>query len=97
VAILAILLVIRPLVNRAIEAAELAQEEERMEMDALGGPSIAGRLADMSDGEDDEDMINIDRIQGKVKSSTYRKINDLIDKHPEETLTILRQWSFNEA
>lgn len=96
VAILAILLVIRPLVNRAIEAAELAQQEEQFELDAIGGPSIAGRLADMSGEEGEEDMINIDRIQGKVKSSTYRKINDLIEKHPEETLTILRQWSFAE-
>lgn len=97
VAILAILLVIRPLVNRAIEAAELSQEEERLEMDALGGPSIAGRLADLSGEGEEEDMINIDRIQGKVKSSTYRKINDLIDKNPEETLNVLRQWSFSEA
>ena len=95
VAILAILLVIRPLVNRAIEAAELAQEEEQMELDALGMPSVAGHLADMS--EEEEDMINIDRIQGKVKSSTYRKINDLIEKNPEETLGVLRQWSFNES
>ena len=94
VAILAILLVIRPLVNRAIEAAELAQQEEQFEMDALGGPSIAGRLADMSGEDGDEDMINIDRIQGKIKSSSFRKINELMEKHPEETLTILRQWSF---
>lgn len=96
VAILAILLVIRPLVNRAIEAAELARAEEEMEFEALAGPSFSQRLSDMSDDED-EDMIDIARIEGKVKSSSYRKINDLIDKHPEETLTILRQWSFSDA
>lgn len=96
VAILAILLVIRPLVNRAIEAAELAREEEEMELEALSGPHLSGRLADLS-GEDDEDMIDIARVQGKVKSSTYNKINDLIEKHPEETLNIVRQWSFSDA
>lgn len=94
VAVLAILLVIRPLVNRAIEAAELAREEEQMELEALAGPSL-NRLADLSEEEED-DMIDIARISGKVKSSTYRKINELIDKHPEETLGILRQWSFTE-
>lgn len=95
VAILAILLVIRPLVNRAIEAAELAQQEEQMELDALGGPAL-GRLADMSGEDGEEDMININRIEGKVKSSSYRKINDLIEKHPEETMGIIRQWSFSD-
>lgn len=95
VAVLAILLVIRPLVSRAIESAELAQEEEDLEQLALGGPSIAARIADQSSlaGEEEEELINIDRIQGKVKSSTFRKINDLVDKHPEETINVLRQWS----
>jgi flagellar M-ring protein FliF len=92
VAILAILLVIRPLVNRAIEAAELAREEEQMELEALAGPSLS-RLADLTEDEE-EDMIDIARISGKVKSSTFRKINELVGKHPEETLGILRQWSF---
>lgn len=95
VAALAILLVIRPLVNRAIEAAELAREEEQMEIEALAGPTLSGRLADLSDEEED-DMIDIARINGKVKSSSYRKINELMDKHPEEALGILRQWSFSD-
>jgi flagellar M-ring protein FliF len=94
VAALAILLVIRPLVTRAIEAAELAREEEEIELQALAGPSLSARLADLSEDEEETDMINIDRIKGKVRSSSYRKINELIDKNPDETLTVLRQWSF---
>lgn len=100
VAILAILLVIRPLVARAIESAEMAHKEDELEAAALAAPSIAARLTDQSriltsdDGADDEqeDMINIDRIQGKLKSSSYAKINGMVDKHPEETAQILRAW-----
>ncbi|MBN8543134.1 MAG: flagellar M-ring protein FliF [Alphaproteobacteria bacterium] len=100
VAILAILLVIRPLVARAIESAEASQRQDELEQAALAAPSIAARLTDQSridDGEHEvdpgeEEMINIDRIQGKVKSSTYNKINSMVEKHPEETLQILRQW-----
>lgn len=100
VAILAILLVLRPLVARAIESAEQARKDDELEQAALAAPSIAARLADQSrsklglsdDDEEEEDMINIDRIQGKVKSSTYSKINGLVEKHPEETAAILRQW-----
>ena len=102
VAILSILLVIRPLVARAIESAEMAAKEDEMEQAALAAPSIAARLVDQSrkardedEGEapeEQEDMINIDRIQGKLRSSTYAKINNMVDKHPDETAQILRQW-----
>lgn len=99
VAILAILMVIRPLVARAIESAEASQREDELEQAALAAPSIAARLTDQSrmaeeDAEDapEEEMINIDRIQGKVKSSSYNKINGMVEKHPEETLQIIRQW-----
>lgn len=99
VAILAILLVIRPLVGRAIEAAERSAKEDELEQAALVAPSIAARLTDQSratqsfeENDEDEEMINIDRIQGKLKSSSYNKINSMVEKHPDETLQILRQW-----
>ncbi len=101
VAILAILLVIRPLVARAIESAEAAAKEDEMEQAALAAPSVAARLSDQrkakkqeeeEEEEEEADLINIDRIQGKLKSSTYAKINSLVDKHPEETAQIIRQW-----
>lgn len=97
VAILAILLVIRPLVGRAIESADATAKDDEAEQAALFAPSIAARLTDQSregeGGEEgEEDMINIDRIQGKLKSSSYNKINSMVDKHPEETIQILRTW-----
>lgn len=98
VAILAILLVIRPLVARAIESAENASREDEMEQAALAAPSVAARLTDQTrlappiDEEEEQEMINIDRIQGKLKSSSVSKINGMIEKHPEETAQILRGW-----
>lgn len=97
VAILAILLVIRPLVTRAIEATQVDPELEEAEAAALAGPSIAAQLTDQRFAEeDDEELINIDRVQGRVKSGTFRKINELIDKYPDETLLVFRQWMFSE-
>lgn len=100
VSILAILLVIKPMVTRAIATLEAGNKDDELEQAALAAPGIAARLTDQSapeaikldDDEDVEDMINIDRIQGKVKSSNYNKINNLVDKHAEETAQILRQW-----
>ncbi len=104
VAILAILLVIRPLVSRAIESAEMAEREDELEQAALAAPSIAARLTDQSRGmvglEDEDDMendemINIDRVNGKVKSSSYKKLNSMVEKHTEETVQIIRGWLVN--
>lgn len=100
VAILAILLVIRPLVARAIESAELANKESEMEQAALAAPSIAARLSDQSkvrnelleEEEEEEEMINVDRVKGKLRSSTYSRINAIVDQHPEEASQILREW-----
>ncbi len=95
VAILAILLVIRPLVTRAIEATQIDPELEEAEAAALAGPSIAAQLTDQRfEEEDDDELINIDRVHGRVKSGTFRKINELVDKYPDETLFVFRQWMF---
>ncbi len=93
VAILAILLIIRPLVTRAIEATRVDPELEAAEKAALGAPALAGHLTDQRFEEDeDEDLINIDRVEGRVKSASFRKINEIVDQHPDEALNILRQW-----
>lgn len=94
VAILFILLVIRPLVARAVATtAEAESEEDELKRALLGGPSITARLSDLT-GEEDESMITIDRIDGGIKASVLKKINDLIESHPEEAMSIVRQWAF---
>ncbi len=98
VAILVILLIVRPLIARAVATADEAREQEEMEKAALlGGPGVMGALPNFSeDGEGDEDsLISISRVKGGVKSSTMRKVNELIEKSPEEALNVIRTWAFN--
>lgn len=98
VALLAILLVIRPMMNRMLEATPGTREAAEKGPAALEGPGLAAaRLTDQSGAVDEESLINIDRIEGRVKSSTFRKMGELIDKHPDETLTVMRQWMYTEA
>lgn len=95
VAILAILMIIRPLVTRAIEATRVDPELEAAEKAALSAPSLMSQITDQRFEEDsEEDMINIDRIEGRIKSATFRKIHDIVDQHPDEALSIMRQWMF---
>lgn len=95
VAILAILMVIRPLVVRALENASIDQmheQEEQRLLETIPMERLTHQPAMDEEAENEEDMINIDHIQGKVRSSNYNKINSLVDKHPEETVQIIRQW-----
>ncbi len=46
---------------------------------------------------EDASMVNIAQIEGQLRASSIRRITDLADKHPEETLAIMRGWIGQEA
>ncbi len=97
VAVLVILLIVRPLVARTIMVSEEAEQDSEFAQSLLDGPSISGALPDLTGEDDDDELVSLERVKGGVKSSTYRKINEMIEKHPEEALGILRGWAFAEA
>ncbi|HEX2114573.1 MAG TPA: flagellar basal-body MS-ring/collar protein FliF [Alphaproteobacteria bacterium] len=41
-------------------------------------------------------MIDLDRIEGRVKASSMKKIGEIVDKHPEEAVSIVRSWMYQE-
>jgi len=41
---------------------------------------------------DIEHKIDIARIEGQVKASSVRRVSEFVDKHPEESVSILRNW-----
>ena len=43
-----------------------------------------------------ERMIDISKVEGRVKASSLRKIGEIIDKHPDEAVSILRNWMYQE-
>jgi flagellar M-ring protein FliF len=43
-----------------------------------------------------ERMIDISRVEGRVKASSLRKVGEIVDKHPEEAVSILRNWMYQE-
>ncbi len=106
VAILVILLVVRPLVSRAFESLPSAVEAaegllaERAPAPALAGPGGAP-LPVLAEGvpeeESFEELIDIDRVEGRVKASSVKKVGEIVEKHPEEALSILRSWMYQEG
>lgn len=112
VALLVILLVVRPLISRAFEAtsnaasAAQAASERLLADQASGAPALAGPgggsgVPAPSDagGEDEqfEELIDIDRVEGRVKASSVKKVGEIVEKHPEEALSIIRAWMYQET
>jgi flagellar M-ring protein FliF len=100
-AILVILLVVRPLVSRAFEAlpaAAAAAEQKLLEEAALSAPALSAPDSMPPDAIDEfEELIDIDRVEGRVKASSVKKVGEIIEKHPEEALSIIRNWMYQES
>ncbi len=107
VAILFLLLVLRPLISRAIESMQAGPvgPDGRRLLTAEGAmmPQLAGPAplpAPALGGEEEviaDELIDIDKVEGRVKASSIRKIGEIVDKHPEEALSILRTWLYQES
>lgn len=124
VAVLVLLLVVRPLLGRLLEVDEVEVGESGAAMlpdgttqPALTGPDgepvprIAGdphtTVATMVDSNGDpiqhsvaseiDQMIDLNQVEGRVRASSIRKIAEIIEKHPEEAVGIIRGWLYTDA
>jgi flagellar M-ring protein FliF len=63
---------------------------------ASGGAMAVAAAAGGASPALEETMINLNNIEGRVKASSLRKIGEIIDKHPEEAVSIVRTWMYQE-
>ena len=96
VVVLVLLLVIRPIAIRAFEATKTDIEEtESVETaKALMGEN-GGDETSLEQGQ--EPLIDIAKIEARFKNNnSYKAVNDIVSKYPQETLTTLRKWMNKE-
>lgn len=101
-AVLIILLVARPLIKGAVGAGS-----GQLALASAGDSSGAGNRAIASDSvekitalpesEVPDEGINIDQIDGQVKKSSVKKVANLVEQHPDESMSILRNWMHESA
>ncbi len=107
VAILVLLLVVRPLVGRVIEGPLEGTTEGQLTDQHSPRPALAspGAVAAIEDDEDNsetvaeeiEQMIDLNKVEGRVRASSVRKIGEIVDKHPDEAVSIIRGWLYQET
>ena len=83
----------------ALRAGAGAESETQMITDqSYGAGGEAGVPATTAQEEEGFDsMIDIAHIEGRVKASSMKKIGEIIEKHPEEAVAILRTWMYQDA
>lgn len=93
VAILVILLVIRPLINNAFEPASPAANDKLLGSSGDDNLLLSNFLND--DDENADDLVNLNKVDGRVKVSSLKKLNALVEKNPEAAVNVLRSWLYN--
>ncbi|MBG7615357.1 flagellar M-ring protein FliF [Brevundimonas sp. BAL450] len=96
--LLLIFFVLRPLLKTA--RGEGGRGVTALQTMAMGGepamagalPSGGGNAALPAPNSDMDQRIDIARIEGQVKASSVKKVAEFVDKHPEESVSILRTW-----
>ena len=93
VAILVILLVIRPLINNAFDVSNKGSDirllGENAEEDNL---LLSNFLNEETDTQ--TEMINLNKIDGRVKASSVKRINEIVEKNPDAAVNIIRGWLY---
>ena len=99
--LLLIFFVLRPLLKTASGGGATGQLSFAGASGGGGGlPSAAGAASGLLTGpqgqlvapSEMEQRLDIARIDGQVKASSVRKVAEFVEKHPEESTSIIRSW-----
>lgn len=92
VAVLVILLVIRPLINNAFDTATSSSDAKLIGDSGRDDNMLLSSF--LNDDMNFDDMVNMDKVDGRIKASSVRKINDFIDKNPDAAVNVIRSWLY---
>ena len=96
--VLLIFFVLRPLLKSATGGgqAQLAGAGgvpvTSLQTTVMGGAQPMAQLAGPAGASEMDQRLDIARIEGQVKASSVKKVADFVEKHPEESTSILRSW-----
>lgn len=69
----------------------------------MGGGNFQANAGDAADfllaqgGGEEDAMIDVQKVEGRVKASSLKKVEDIVSAYPEETVSVLRSWMSQET
>lgn len=100
--ILVVLLILQPMVARLLST-DNTEVPGDIEADLLAmrpmNPALAAPTGEEyipPEPQEEESLINIQGVEGKVKSSSIRKVEEIVENYPSETVSVIRSWMTQE-
>jgi flagellar M-ring protein FliF len=110
VAVLIIFFVVRPLLKAGPAGAGMpmmmapggvagrpATGPDGQPLHVVVDPATGQPLQITAQSNEIEQKIDIARIEGQVKASSVKRVSEFVEKHPEESVSILRSWLHDTA
>lgn len=111
VSILVILLVVRPLIKRILDALPdaIASSKNLIEesvaaagatsaaLPPASGGAAATALPGVSSAASEQPRFDMAEVEGRVRDSTMKRIGEIVEKHPDEAVNIIRNWMYQET
>jgi flagellar M-ring protein FliF len=106
IGLLILMLVVKPMFGRFLDTAKnlggtampalaAAGGVPMGALPAPGGSAVPGAIARASMAPQGE-MIDIGQVEGRVAASSLKKIGEIVEKHPDEAVAIVRSWMYQD-
>ena len=99
IGLLILMLVVKPMIGRFLDTAKNLGGGA---VPALAGgqptalPAPAGQAIARAPQGPQGEMIDIGQVEGRVAASSIKKIGEIVDKHPDEAVAIVRSWMYQD-
>lgn len=95
-AILVVLLIVQPMISRLISAEMGPSDDEEFDTELLAAQTMPvlppPEEALPEEEEEEESLINIAGVEGKVKASALKKVEEIVQNYPNEAVSVIRSW-----
>lgn len=95
VAILVILLVIRPLINNAFEVSGAGTADKLIAPGEDEDNLLLSSFLNDNFDESAEELVNLNKVDGRIKVSSLKKLNTTVEKNPDAAVNVIRSWLYN--
>jgi flagellar M-ring protein FliF len=101
IGLLILMLVIKPMIGRFLDTAKNLGGSAVPALAVAGAPATAlpapqGNAVTRTPPPPQGEMIDIGQVEGRVAASSIKKIGEIVDKHPDEAVAIVRSWMYQD-
>ena len=95
-----IFFVIRPILKAASVSSQQSQQQMANANQQTSQSQPSEAQAGGGSGQEPsaiETMIDLDKVEGRVRESTVRKVTEIIEARPEQSVNVIRGWLAPES